>query len=89
MVFAETALENKVIVVTGGGTGLGSGMVHEMAKLGAITVIASRSLDHLAPTAAEVRALGGQCLAIQADVRDPSQCNTLVQETIAAFGRVD
>ena len=35
MVFATTALEDKVVIVTGGGTGLGRGMVSEMAKLGA------------------------------------------------------
>ena len=89
MVFATTALENKVVIVTGGGTGLGRGMVHAMAKLGATTVLASRSPDHLEPTAAEVRALGGQCLVVQTDIRDHSQCNALAEKTVAAFGRID
>jgi len=89
MVFATTALEDKVVIVTGGGTGLGRGMVLEMAKLGARIVIASRSLEHLAPTADEIRSFGGECLVVQNDVRDPSQCAELVQKSVEAFGRID
>lgn len=89
MTFAPTALKDKVVIVTGGGTGLGRGMVHEMARLGANLVIASRSLDHLEPTAEEVRALGGTCLVIQNDVRDPVQCTELASKTLAEFGRID
>lgn len=89
MVFAEKAFEGKVVIVTGGGTGIGRGIVHEMAKLGAQLVIASRSLEHLEPTAEEVRDLGGECLVVQTDVRASDQCAELVQETVNRYGRVD
>jgi NAD(P)-dependent dehydrogenase (short-subunit alcohol dehydrogenase family) len=89
MVFAETALEGEVVIVTGGGTGIGRGIAHEMAKLGAKLVIASRSLEHLEPIADEVRALGSECLVVQTDVRDPDQCEELIQETVRQYGRID
>ena len=89
MIFAATALQGHVAIITGGGTGIGKGIALEMARAGAKIVIASRSVEHLEPTAQEVRATGAPCLVVQTDVRDREQCERLVQRTVQEFGRVD
>ena len=89
MIFAATALEGHVAIITGGGTGIGKGIALEMARAGAKIVIASRSIEHLEPTAQEVLAAGAPCLVVQTDVRDREQCERLVQRTVQEFGRVD
>ena len=89
MVFASTALAGKVAVVTGGGTGIGRGIVEEMARVGAKMVIASRSTEHLEPTVAEIQGMGTACVAVQADVRDREQCANVVRRAVEEFGRVD
>lgn len=87
--FAPTALQDKVAIVTGGGTGIGRVIAREMAKVGAHVVVASRNLDHLNPAADELRALGRQALAVSVDVRVPDQVDGLVSATMERFGRID
>jgi NAD(P)-dependent dehydrogenase (short-subunit alcohol dehydrogenase family) len=82
-------LEGKVAIITGGGTGLGRAMALEYSRLGAKVVLASRSMEHLEPTAAELRQQGGEAIAVQTDIRDPAQVERMVQETKNAFGSVD
>lgn len=89
MTFATSALGGQVAIITGGGTGIGKGIALEMARAGAKIVIASRSVEHLEPTAREIRAAGAPCLVIQTDVRDREQCERIVQQTVQEFGRVD
>ena len=82
-------LDSKVVIVTGGGTGLGRAMVRALAKAGAELVIAARRLDRITEAAHEITSLGGNALAIPTDVTDSSQVNDMVLETIKRFGRVD
>ena len=70
----DGALENKTIIVTGGGTGLGKSMASYFLKLGANVVICSRRLEVLEKTANELTEnTGGNVLAIQCDVRQTGQ----------------
>lgn len=86
----EGALKNKVIVITGGGTGLGRSMAQAFLELGARICITSRKLDVLEHTAAELRQLtGGEVLAVACDVRKQQEVDQLVERTCAHFGRVD
>jgi NAD(P)-dependent dehydrogenase (short-subunit alcohol dehydrogenase family) len=87
--FASTALQDKVAIVTGGGTGIGRVIAREMAKVGAHIVVASRNPDHINPSAEEIRQLGRQSLAVSVDVRIPEEVERLVQATMEAFGRID
>lgn len=84
------ALRDKVIVVTGGGTGLGKEMSRYFLQLGAKVVITSRKLDVLELTAEELRdETGGHVLPVTCDVRHYDQVEAMLATTLAAFGRVD
>ena len=88
-IFADGILRNKVVLVTGGGTGIGRGIALGMAGYGAHLVLASRNVDHLHAVAHEAEAQGVQALPIRTDVREPDQVNTLIQVALDTFGRID
>ena len=79
----------KIALVTGGSRGLGYQMVKAFAERGADVVIASRKLDNCEKVAEEVRALGRKALPISAHVGRWGECDRLIEEVYAAFGRVD
>lgn len=83
------SVENKVIIVTGGGTGIGKYISLECAKAGAKMAIASRRLEHLEPIVKQIKDMGGQALAVVADVRKPDDIDNMVRKTIEEFGTID
>lgn len=86
----DNALADKVIIVTGGGSGLGKSMTTYFLELGAKVVITSRDIDKLTKTAKELEEkTNGTCLAISCDVRHYDQVETMLQSVIDAFGKVD
>jgi NAD(P)-dependent dehydrogenase (short-subunit alcohol dehydrogenase family) len=86
----DNALENKVIVVTGGGSGLGKAMTKYFLELGAKVAITSRDLEKLKTTAAELeQQTGGTCLPLACDVRHYDQVEQMHSEVIKTFGKVD
>ncbi len=86
----DDALEGKVIVVTGGGSGLGKAMTQYFLELGAKVAITSRDLDKLKGTAAELeKSTGGKCLPIACDVRFYEQVEVMLKQVVDAFGKVD
>ena len=87
--FDKELLNDKSIIVTGGGTGLGKSMATRFAELGANLVITSRRQEVIDKTAEELRDHGGKVLAIACDVRDPEQVNDMVSQTVDEFGKID
>lgn len=86
----DDALLGKVIVVTGGGSGLGKAMTKYFMELGAKVAISSRNLEKLQATAKELEVeTGGTCLAIQCDVRHYEQVEDMLQKVLKAFGKID
>ncbi|MBG6061824.1 NAD(P)-dependent dehydrogenase (short-subunit alcohol dehydrogenase family) [Flavobacterium sp. CG_9.1] len=86
----DDALIGKVIVVTGGGSGLGKAMTKYFLELGAQVAITSRDLEKLKNTAAELETeTGGTCLPIQCDVRHYEEVENMLKEVLKAFGKVD
>lgn len=86
----DNALSDKVIVVTGGGSGLGKAMTKYFLELGAKVAITSRDLEKLKTTASELEsATGAKCLAVQCDVRHYDQVEAMLAEVLKTFGKVD
>jgi NAD(P)-dependent dehydrogenase (short-subunit alcohol dehydrogenase family) len=86
----DDALKGKVIVVTGGGSGLGKAMTKYFLELGAQVAISSRDLEKLKNTAKELETeTGGTCLPLQCDVRHYEEVENMLQEVLKAFGKVD
>lgn len=78
----------KVVVVTGGGTGLGKAIAAEFARLGASLVVASRKPEHLAAAEAALSPLG-PVRAVACDIRDADQIATAFDAATEAFGPPD
>ncbi|HKJ81674.1 MAG TPA: SDR family oxidoreductase [Ignavibacteriaceae bacterium] len=86
----EDALKGKVIVVTGGGTGLGKAMSKYFLELGADVVITSRKIDVLNETAKELEEeTKGNVLPVQCDISDYKQVENLLAASVEKFGKVD
>ena len=86
----DDALMGKVIVITGGGSGLGKAMTKYFMELGAKVAITSRDIEKLKTTSAELEAAtGGTCLPVQCDVRHYDQVEAMLQEVLNAYGKVD
>ena len=83
------SLRDRVVIITGGGQGIGRGYAHHFAAQGAIPVIAEIDGANGARVQAEVEDGGGRALAVQTDVASQADVLTLVDKTLAAFGRID
>jgi len=82
-------LSDRVAIVTGAGRGIGRAIAIKLAGVGA-TVVVSDILDKEAEVVAgEIKAAGGQSLAVMADVSQAADVARLVEETLAACSRVD
>jgi NAD(P)-dependent dehydrogenase (short-subunit alcohol dehydrogenase family) len=87
-IFADGILHDKVVLVTGGGTGIGRGIALGMAGYGAHLVLASRHVDHLRAVAQEAQAQGVQALPVRTDVREPAQVQALIQVALSGLPKV-
>jgi NAD(P)-dependent dehydrogenase (short-subunit alcohol dehydrogenase family) len=86
----DDALNGKVIVITGGGSGLGKAMTKYFMELGAKVAITSRDIEKLKTTSAELEAeTGGTCLPVQCDVRHYEEVEAMLQEVLKTYGKVD
>jgi citronellol/citronellal dehydrogenase len=79
----------QVHVVTGGGSGIGRCVAHELASLGATVVITGRTLEKLERTVAEIIEDGGKAHACAFDIRDEDQVKAAVHGIYLQHGRID
>ncbi len=82
-------MENKVVVVTGGGTGLGLAMVRALARAGADICVAGRRQAPIDDAASEVQALGRNAMAMSTDVTRSEQVDRLIEATVEKLGKID
>jgi len=86
----EGSLQEKIIIVTGGGSGLGKSMSRYFLQLGAKVVITSRNMDKLQKAADELQAeTKGEVLPLACDVRDYTQVTNMLEKAVAHFGMVN
>lgn len=88
-IFADSILEGKVALVTGGGTGITGGVARAFAEAGAKLAITSRKMENLEPMKSLVEGFGGECLAVTADVRNYEEVENAVARTVEQFGKID
>ena len=83
-------LEGKSAIVTGASRGIGRSIALEYARQGASVVLnASRASDALSAAAAEIRKLGGRCIAVPGSVTEAATARALVDKAVEAFGKLD
>lgn len=82
-------LTDKVALITGGSSGIGAETARVFAKHGAKVAIFARGREKLDQVAAELKALGAECLTITGDVTKSEDCNAAIDRVVTAFGRID
>ena len=82
-------LRGKVAVITGGNGGIGLGMARGIASCGGRIVIAGRNADKAAQALQSLKDLGAEASFIAADVTRKGECQALIADAVAAYGRVD
>ena len=82
-------LDGNVAFITGGGGAIGAATAKAYARVGAAVVLADKAQDAAARVADEVKAIGGQALAVQMDVTHEASVQAAVERTRREFGPVD
>jgi NAD(P)-dependent dehydrogenase (short-subunit alcohol dehydrogenase family) len=82
-------VKGKVVLITGGSSGIGLATAHKVAAAGATTIIIARDPEKLAEAKKEIEAKGHSVITYSADVSDASQCEELVRKLEDVHGGVD
>jgi NAD(P)-dependent dehydrogenase (short-subunit alcohol dehydrogenase family) len=82
-------LQGKVALITGGGSGIGRATALLFAREGAAVAVVDLDESRAQAVAREIEGEGGKAIALYCDVSQAADCRRAVQETVAAFGRVD
>ena len=82
-------LSGRVVIVTGGNSGIGLGIARGVARAGASVAIWSRRAERNAAAVAELEALGAAAIGVQCDVSDEDTVAGAMRATPDRFGRLD
>lgn len=82
-------LAQKVVLVTGGGSGIGKASCKKFADEGAKVVVADINVEHGKAVAADIVATGREAVFVKADISHIKAVEGMIRETVEAFGRLD
>lgn len=85
----EPILRENVMIVTGASSGIGRALALQLSEQGAWLALAARDVDKLATVAEECRLDSGKAIVVPTDVAEQAQCQNLVEQTVAEYGRID
>lgn len=89
MITKTSAFLDNVAIITGASTGIGRELALQLANQGAWLALAARNTEQLEEVAAQCRRRSGKALAVPTDVSEQRQCAKLIEQTVAAYGRID
>jgi len=87
-IFRDDLFAGQKVLITGGGTGIGRAIAHELASLGAHVLIAARKRERLEQTAVEIREAGGACSVYTVNIRDEESVKALWGAATAEHGPI-
>ena len=88
-IFRPDLFRGQVMIVTGGGSGIGRAIAHELAVLGAHVVLAGRRMTKLERAREEIAAATGSASICQCNIRDEEQIKALFHTVLEQYGRLD
>lgn len=88
-IYKDSLLQDKVAIITGGGTGIGLRTAREMAQLGATVVLASRKKENLDAAVKLIESEGGKALAVECNIREDESIKACINSVMDAYGRID
>ena len=88
-IFAKELFKDQVVIVTGGGSGIGRCVAHELAALGAVVALVGRTPEKLATVQAEIARAGGRSESYPCNIRDEDTVKALVAMVLEEHCRID
>lgn len=88
-VFKPQLFKDQVIIITGGGSGIGRCIAHELSSLGAKTIIVGRKQEKLDAVCQEIETDGGSVCSFIGDIREEATAQVIVAQSIEKFGPIN
>lgn len=85
----DFSVQERVVIITGAGQGIGREIARQYAAAGAFSVIADLNLSNAESVVKEIEAAGGQALAVKVDVADKASVDAMVETVKGVYGRID
>jgi short-subunit dehydrogenase len=83
------AFKDSVVILTWASRGIGEQLAYQLTAQGARLALAARHAEALEAVAASFRERGGQAIVVPTDLTNETQCRRLIEQTVAAYGRID
>lgn len=82
-------LNQQVVLVTGGGSGLGAAICHSLAEAGAIVIVADRAIRLAVAVATDLQEQGMEAKALDLDITDDTRVTTAIQKIVDQYGKIN